>query len=225
MQSYNLYIKFYSPMIYYHPPTLDAIIAYCLAKEANDKRGFYQLPGKIPDDNKRLDLLHTVIEHKGGGYGVPVSSYLQVIGPIIDFMDSWKKRFESKYAKIADFGKARRRINTASGQYRSYNMPLPAKIIKMGFFSFIGDGERIMKLIDLYIIGIGKKVGEGFGWIDKMELKESQLTWQDILHMRPVPLFLAENHQITGGRKMICGWKPPYWEKRNICECIVPCEK
>lgn len=225
MKSYTLFVKFYSPLVYYHLPTLDALIAYCLAKEASQTRGFYQLPCRIPKNNQGVDLLNKIIEHKGGGDGVPISSYLQPLEKPLEFMDSWKKRFDSKHSYLADFGRARRRIDTASGQYRSYNMPLPAKIISSCFFSFIGEGEKVVELITNNIIGIGKKRSEGFGWIDRLELKENTQTWQDILQMRPVPLWLVENHNLSlEGEKKICGWKPPYWDKNNICECIVPYE-
>lgn len=210
-------------MVYYHQVTLDAIISYCLAREGNMKKqlGNYCIPQSLPPNNNMLNTLHLIIEHKGGAFGVPCSSFFQPIDEITEYLDSWKKRFESKHVYIADFKNAKRRINTASGQYRSYNNPLPGKVVNAGWFAFIGDGQEVMRLIESNIVGIGKKVSEGFGWIENMELRESELTWKEILAMRPVPLFIAENHGINGNRQ-IHGWKPPYWLKENICECIVP---
>lgn len=223
MRSYKLFIRFYSPMVYYHRLTLDAVISYCLAREDNMKKQFcnYMIPQALPPNNNVLNTLHLIIEHKGGFCGVPVSSFLQPIGETAEYLDSWKKRFDSKHVHIADFHKARRRVDTASGKYRSYNNPLPAKAVNAGWFAFIGDGPEVVRLIENNIVGMGKKVSEGFGWIDGIELHDSELTWRDILAMRPVPLHLAENHGITG-RHQIHGWRPPYWLKHNICECVVP---
>ena len=149
-----------------------------------------------------------------------MASFLQVDGAI-EYLDSWKKRFHSKHVHLVDFGKARRRINTASGKYRSYNQHLPAKVLDRGSFVFIGNGSVVMELMEDYVPGIGKKVSEGFGWIDGLDLTDSELSWNDILLMRPVPLPVAEKYGISGNRR-ICGWRPPYWLKTNVCECMVP---
>ena len=222
--SYTLWLKFYSPIVYYQPPTIDAIVSYCLAIEHAKAEGqFTQFckPQAITGNDAGLNDLDKLIVHKGGAFGVPVSSFLQPVGETHDFFDSWKKRWDSEHSQYADFNKGARKVNTASGEFRSYNMPLPAHTIDAGWFAFIGDGKRVARLIRDNIIGIGKKVNEGFGWIDKIELRDSSLEWKNILKMRPVPLFLAENHGIHG-RVQICGWKPPYWDRRNICECVVP---
>ena len=223
--SYILWLKFYSPIVYYHLPTLDAIISYCLAIEhARGEGQFTQFckPQAITGKDLGLNSLDKVIIHKGGAFGVPASSFFQPVGESHDFLDSWKKRWDSESAHYADFSRGARKVNTASGEFRAYNMPLPAHTVDAGYFAFIGNGEKVVQLIKDNIIGIGKKVNEGFGWIDKIELKNSSLGWKDILKMRPVPMFLAENHGIQGGRVKICGWKPPYWDIRNICECVVP---
>ena len=221
MRGYNLYIKFHSPMIFYHLPVFDSIIAYCLAREMDKKRSivFIQRPQQVPDNE--IESFRRIIEHHTCLYPLPMASYLMPDNYPIEFLDSWKKRFDSKNSCIADFGKAKRQINTGSGPYRSYNMPLPAKIIQSGYFGFIGDGSRIIELIENNLVGIGKKISEGFGWIDEIELREIDYTCFDIARIRPVPLEMAKNHKITG-RIIISGWKSPYWLKDNICECIVP---
>lgn len=228
MQPYTLHLKFYSPCIYYHPITLDAVISWCIAHEhlqADGLMGFYQKPGEVPD-TYGLDRLDKVIKHIGGGYGVPCSSFMQPAHEPIEFLDSWKKRFENRFAHLADFGKAKRRIDTASGQYRSYNMLLPAKAISDCRFAFIGDGEEVVRLLRDNLVGVCKKVSEGFGWISDIELVEAEWTWQDVCRMRPFPLKFAKQEAYDLGierpNMAICGWKPPYWLRRNIEACIVP---
>ena len=210
-------------MVYFYPPTLDAIISFALAKESAMQDGtiaYYNRPHELPFHQKGLSKLYGVIQHKGGSAGVAVASWFQPEQEI-NYIDSWKKRFEREYVGMADFGQGRRRINTASGHYRSYNMPLDAHVVASGYFAFIGDGSEVLRLIDEYIPGIGKKVSEGFGWIDQIKLIESDLEWRDILKLRPVPIHLARNHGIDGNRR-ICAWKAPYWRRGNICECVAP---
>lgn len=229
MESYLLRVKFYSPMVYYHVPTLDAVISWCLARAHADEgaKAFCHLPLATPEKNYGLNLLNRVIEHKGGGFGVPVASMLQPDHPPHEFEDAWKKRFESKHARLADFGKARRRINTSSGLYRSYNVPMPAKSLASGWFVFRGDGYVVRDLLETWLIGIGKKVTEGFGWIEEWRLEESALTWREILALRPVPVRLAPHLGIetTGRRQELHAWKPPYWLRRNCELCLMPDEQ
>ncbi|MDA8115745.1 MAG: hypothetical protein M0Z43_13625 [Acidithiobacillus sp.] len=225
---YTLHIKFYSPCVYTTPITLDAVIAWCIAKrKAADEQylGFYQMPGSVPE-TEGLNQLNRVIKHVVGGYGVPVASYMQSDTEPIQFAESWKTRFESKFAHLCNFGGGRRRIDTASGFYRSYNMPLPAKSIDRCWFAFIGDGAAVLDLLQNEVVGICKKVGEGFGWLDQVELYEASWTWQQICRMRPFPKRFADgsDHDIgvSDQQQAVCGWKPPYWLRRNIEVCYVP---
>lgn len=221
MRGYNLFITFYSPLIYYQPPVFDSIVAYCLAREMDRKRSivFIQRPQRVPKNE--IESFHKIIEHHTCFYPLPMASYLMPIGVPVDFLDTWKKQFDSKFVHLADFGKAKRRVHTGSGHYRSYSAQMPAKAVTSAYFAFIGDGQKILDLMQNNLTGIGKKVSEGFGWIDKIEIKEVEYTHFDIARMRPVPLQLAEKYNITG-KKIISGWKSPYWLKENICECVVP---
>ena len=221
MRGYNLFIKFYSPMVFYHLPILDSILAYCIVREKDKKRNIVSVHKIRQISEEEIKEFYRTIEHNTCFYPVPMTSCLLPIGKPLEFLDNWKKRFESKYSRIADFGKSRRRIDTSSGPYRSYRMPLPAKIIQMCIFAFIGDGERVLQLIEENLVGMGKKTTIGFGWIDKIELKPVEYSCFDIAKMRPIPITLAEKYKITG-RKVIASWKFPYWQRENVCECIVP---
>ncbi len=224
MDSYRVDIEFYSPCVYYEPPTLDAAVSWCLAREHNMRRGFFQMPMATPEKNRGLNLLNKVVEHKVGGYGVPVSSWMIPAHDPLEFLDAWKKRFENKYVDLADFGRGRRRVNTSSGKYRSHNFPLPAKAVQACWFFVRGDGEWIQRLLENHLVGLGKKVSEGFGWISNLAISPVDLGWREILALRPVPVRLAPALAIeTAGRKTkLCAWKPPYWMRRNTELCLVP---
>lgn len=222
MRPYKLAVSFYSPLVLYDPITLDALVAYALVTRRNTRLGTFCLPQQIQgrDEEVRHEL-HELIAHQTPLYPVTMASYLQPIGNVAEYLDSWKKRFESKYSRLADFGRARRRVNTGSGKYRSYNMPLPAMTMRAGFFAFIGKGPEVVELLESYVPAMGKKRAEGFGWIDRLELIEADYTCYDIARMRPVPREIAEKHKIKGMLKY-CAWQSPYWLRKNMCECVVP---
>ncbi len=222
MRPYRLFVKFYSPLILYHQITLDAILAYCIATRLNENKGTFCLPQQIQgSDTKIKHELFKIIEHNTSFSPVPMASYFQSIGSTTEYLDSWKKRFESKYSHLADFGKAKKQVDTGSGKYRSYNMPLPAVVSNMGFFAFIGDSLKVLDLLEKHIVSIGKKRSAGFGWIDKMEVRDASYTCFDIAGMRPIPKSIAEKNKITG-MSSYCAWRSPYWLRKNICECVVP---
>ena len=223
MQPYKLLLKFYSPLILYHPITLDSIVAWCVAMRRSNRRCKAFLPQQLNEKDTGVikHELHQIIQHHTPLYPVAMASYFQPIGSTSEYLDSWKKRFESKYAYLANFGKARRRIDTGSGKYRSYDMPLPAIVTLAGYFAFIGKGEQVINLLQNYVVAIGKKRSMGFGWIDHMELQPANYTCYDIARMRPVPKEIAQKNKITG-RLTYCAWQSPYWLRENICECVVP---
>ncbi len=224
-QIYKLFIKFYSPVILYHPITLDALIAYGIAMRHNENKGVFCLSQQLPGSDSKINKeLNKLILNKTQFSPVSIASYFQPIGETTEYLDSWKKRFESKYSYLADFGKTKRRVDTSSGKYRSYNMPLPAVCVNSGYFVFAGLGKKVLKIMKDYIVGIGKKRGEGFGWIDFMELtKAPELKIKDIIRLRPIPKKIAEKNDIKGDISF-CAWKAPYWLRTNSCECVVPSE-
>jgi len=219
MQGYKLHVTFYSPCVFYHRPILDSILSYCLQRESQNHLGYYA--GTWRDrEFEGINRLPEVIAFQRE---IPMTTFLQYGGNIPVYMDSWKKRFEPKHVHLADFGKARRRIDTTSGQYRSFNMPLSAKVIQDGWFGFIGDGERVLELMNRWIWAIGKKPSEGFGVIDSIRLEPWVCAAKDILALRPVPIDVAKEWELNG-IEQFCAWRPPYWGRRNHARCIVPAE-
>jgi len=222
MRPYKMTLSFYSPLVLYDPITLDALVAYVLAKKRNNLAGNFCVPQQIQRRDKEIKHeLHNLITHHTPLYPVTMASWFQPLGESVEYLDSWKKRFDSKHSRLANFGKAKRRVNTSSGKYRSYNMPLPAVTIQTGFFAFIGKGAEIVEILEEYIVAIGKKRSEGFGWIKSITLSEADYTCYDIARMRPVPKEIAKRNKIKGALKY-CAWKSPYWLRENMCECVVP---
>lgn len=217
MRGYKLNLTFYSPCVFHHPPMLDAILSYCLQRESHRHIGYYA--GTWRDrEYDGINRLPEVLAFHGE---IPLATRLQYDANAPMYADSWKKRFEPKYASLADFGKAKRRIDTSSGQYRSFNMPLPARVIQEAWFFFIGDGTRVQELLDRWIWAIGKKPSEGFGVIKNITLHPWDINELEVLSMRPVPVEIAQSLGIQG-MEQYCAWRPPYWGRRNHARCVVP---
>lgn len=219
MRQYRISVNFYSPMVFYDPPMFDALVGYAWLKKNTETMCRYITPHK---SRKYDDLVDEGVKKhiKFTSDGVPLCTFMLFDGEPVDFTDSWKKRWESKYANYASFGKAKRRINTASGKYRSYNMPLPGKLVKSGYWEFFGD-KAVVGLLEKTIWGIGKKSGMGFGIVDDYQIDESKNDELFILKNRPVPLSLARQYGIIDGTMRYCSWIYPYWDKRNFTECII----
>ncbi len=217
MEGYKLHVTFYSPCVFYHRPILDSILSYCLQRESQNHLGYFA--GTWRDrEFVGVDRLPEVLAFYEE---IPLTTQLQYDENTPVYMDSWKKRFEPKYQHLADFGDAKRRINTSSGQYRSYNMPLPAKVIQKGWFGFIGDGDRVLDLMNRWIWAIGKKPSEGFGVIEGMNLRQWDVKEIEVLSRRPVPMEIAQTLGLRGVEQY-CAWRPPYWGRRNHARCLVP---
>lgn len=215
--AYKLTITFYSPMVYFTPPAFDGVLSYALQKKYHEGRGM--IIAARPKEVKTigLDKLPEYIMQFDDFY---LTTQMQPIGEVIEYLDSWKKRFESKYAQLIDFGKAKRQINVASGTFRSYNMPLAGKVVNSAYWEFIGDGEKVLDIIENYLWAVGKKTSQGFGVIKSIALEKINAVAIDILNKRPIPLSIAKQFNIKG-QKRLCAYKPPYWLSEPT-ECVCP---
>ncbi|MCG8640913.1 MAG: hypothetical protein MI862_14355 [Desulfobacterales bacterium] len=213
MPKYRIDMTFYSPMVYFFPPILDSIVlnlAYRSKKHTiccvNKPNGFF---GPQIDYN----------EHYFDKYqDIPLTSRF-ITEHAEDFFDTWKKRWDTKHCGPVRWGRGKKQINVKQGKYRSYDMKMPAKAVKSGSFFFSGNGEKVMNLIDRYLFAIGKKRSMGFGIIDSADITEIDMDDVDILKLRPVPIKTAKFFDFDGQR-LNAAYKPPYWLKQNITECI-----
>lgn len=214
MPKYKIEFSFYSPLIYFYPPVFDSIILYQVSKR----------------DRKTICCVH---KPNGffGEYKDYTGEYFEKIEDIPltsrfipehceDYFDSWKKRFDTKNRAPIQWGKTKKRINVASDKYRSYDMKIPGKVVKKGHFLISTPMiEEIEKYIMNDLFAIGKKRSMGHGIIDSIDIKEVDISVEDILKKRPIPIPVAEKFNITGER-IYSAYKPPYWLKSNIVECV-----
>lgn len=217
MKMYRLDIQFYSPCVFYDPPILDSIIAYCLERENNDRLAFFAGRSSTREfiGVKKLPELIEFYQD------IPLTTQLQFKSDAPIWMDSWKTRFDFRHHRYME-KKSSNIINASSGKYRSFNVPLQARLIQSGYFVFIGEGLQVYELLKKWIFAIGKKPSEGFGVIDKMSLMRfTGFKETFILERRPIPSRIAKDLDI-GGFERMAAWKPPYWRKENHVLCITP---
>ena len=122
----------------------------------------------------------------------------------------WHKRFDAQIAEdYADFGGRRAKVNSKSGPYKGYRMPITIFLIPRLTWYCVGDATEIRELLE-NVTHIGKKRSQGYGRIRRWAVGE---TSEDLSWMRPTP---DENgDEVTSIR-------PPYWESSNLRVCKWP---
>ena len=216
---YKITFRLSSPIAFIDLPVFDSIISYCIYRDKYCKFADYNTP-----QGKELKEPDLYCLKQDSDYGFYCASFM-CFEDNIESVEKWRKRWEVKFDYLADFGKARRRINTGSGKFKSYDMPLVVSSIDKVWFYFDGDAGEVERLVNTHLIGIGKKVKIGFGWFDKFDIEDvNDDKW---LLYRPLPYdnLLIEKLR-NFGFKVESGYgsdKPPYWYGENFKEILIPC--
>jgi hypothetical protein len=152
-----------------------------------------------------------------------------------------RKKWEDEHDHLADFGKRKRKVGIQAGTYKSYELPYVTHIFDsphpqlkwspFGYvwFYFIGQAGEVLRLIDKYLVGIGKSAYTGKGAFSDFVIEKVDAEFDDI-RMRPVPV-----DAIKGGFKMIKSGEammsrlmppsPPYWDSRRVTRCVMITKK
>ncbi len=211
---YKITFKLLSPICFVDRPIFDGIIAYAYAKE-NLKEKFYQ---KLNIDDI-IDFSKMPIKMHQKGYFISSQMFFD---ENINFIGSWKKRWESKYDFLV--GDKSRKIRTSQGYFKSFNIPLNLFSIPEVYFYFdTYNLEEIKFLIDKHIAFLGKKGSQGYGLIDYYEIEISNIDFENNI-LRPIPKKFVNLNDIKDYSIKFTAWKPPYWLPDNFDECVVPKE-
>jgi hypothetical protein len=154
-------------------------------------------------------------------------------GKCENYTGSWKKRWANQHDHLVDFQKKTKKINVSQGEFKSYDMPLNLwSIPKVWFYFESNQPEYVQKLVLTNLAGIGKKVSQGFGFYDRVEVElENNLSFEKDL-LRPIPAHTDVCEKIinrimqNGGQiqSRFCAYRPPYWGNAERLNCIVPKE-
>lgn len=206
-----------TPPVYLTSPWLhlDSILSYLCLREALGEL-FYNLPTEEKIDISYLDipLMKTsdVYHSSVGIYNNPKL-----------YRDTIYKRFTDKETYKLTKKQQQGRIKTNQGHFKDFMVNLPILITNKITFYCNGDKEKITYLLS-HLTNIGKKTSIGSGKIRKIhinEISEDYSFFKDDHVMRPIPATM-DVPIIQGMIFEQQPYKPPYWDKNNVCMCIVP---
>ena len=205
------------PPIYITSPWLhlDSILSYlCLRDALGDY--FYILPTEETVDISLLDLpLKKTDDVYHASIGVYSNARL--------YKDTIYKRFTDKESYKLSKKQQQGRIKINQGHFKDFMIDLPILITDTVTFYCNGDKKEIQRLLN-HLTHIGKKGSIGGGRIYDINITETDEDYsfyKDNKIMRPIPT----NIKIPLTEGMVFQrqpYKPPYWDKNNVCMCYVP---
>lgn len=146
------------------------------------------------------------------------ASQIFLTGNIQSFVTSEKKRWnEYQQWRLSD--KEQGNIDVQRGNFKSANIPRVGYAASKAVAYFNGDVNKVLDLLDS-IVGLGKKVNKGYGWIRKFEITETKDKFFDKL-LRPLPLDKCTKLNFTGQIKVL-RTLPPYHQFVNAIPCVCP---
>jgi len=143
--------------------------------------------------------------------------------PLHEYVMYWHKRFDDHLEKYIDFGRRRGKVDTKSGKYKAYRMPLVIQLFDQLTWYAVGDLEDVLKLCST-VTHIGKKSAQGLGAVDYWTVEPWPEDWSEFRDgrlMRAIPVELGLPEGVTG-RMTQQGIRPPYWHSEHQRVCYTP---
>lgn len=206
------------PPIYIASPWLhlDSILSYlCLRDALGDL--FYCMPTEETID---VSLLNLPLKRTSDVYHSSVGIYANNVKL---YRDTIYKRFTDKETHKLTHRQQKGRIKTNQGHFKDFMINLPIIITDTITFYCNGDKKELERLLS-HLTSIGKKTSIGGGRIRNItitETNEDYSFFKDNCIMRPIPATM-DVPVFEGMIFQKQPYKPPYWDKNNVCMCIVP---
>ena len=206
------------PPIYIASPWLhlDSILSYlCLRDALGDL--FYCMPTEETID---VSLLNLPLKRTSDVYHSSVGIYANNVKL---YRDTIYKRFTDKETHKLTHRQQKGRIKTNQGHFKDFMINLPIIITDTITFYCNGDKKELERLLS-HLTSIGKKTSIGSGRIRNItitETNEDYSFFKDNCIMRPIPATM-DVPVCEGMTFQQQPYKPPYWDKNNICMCMVP---
>lgn len=206
------------PPIYIASPWLhlDSILSYlCLREALGDL--FYCMP---TDETIDVSLLNLPLKRTSDVYHSSVGIYANNVKL---YRDTIYKRFTDKETHKLTHRQQKGRIKTNQGHFKDFMINLPIIITDTITFYCNGDKKELERLLS-HLTSIGKKTSIGSGRIRNITITETNEDYSFFKEnhiMRPIPATM----DIPVFEGMIFQkqpYKPPYWDKNNVCMCMVP---
>ena len=206
------------PPIYIASPWLhlDSILSYlCLRDALGDL--FYCMPTEETID---VSLLNLPLKRTSDVYHSSVGIYANNVKL---YRDTIYKRFTDKETHKLTHRQQKGRIKINQGHFKDFMINLPIIITDTITFYCNGDKKELERLLS-HLTSIGKKTSIGGGRIRNItitETNEDYSFFKDNCIMRPIPATM-DVPVFEGMIFQQQPYKPPYWNKNNVCMCIVP---
>ena len=206
------------PPIYIASPWLhlDSILSYlCLRDALGDL--FYCMPTEETID---VSLLNLPLKRTSDVYHSSVGIYANNVKL---YRDTIYKRFTDKETHKLTHRQQKGRIKTNQGHFKDFMINLPIIITDTITFYCNGDKKELERLLS-HLTSIGKKTSIGGGRIRNITITETNEDYSFFKNnciMRPIPATM-DVPVFEGMIFQQQPYKPPYWDKNNICMCIVP---
>jgi len=217
--TYKITFTLLTPMAFIELPTFDGVLSYAFAREKmrESKAGFQQKLNYEPDE--LIDFSDMPITMHSNGYFMASSMFFSDI-EILEDTQRWRKRWDCKNDKIADFGKNKRKIDVSRGKFKSYDMPLSTKLIEKCWFYFQSEHiKEVERLVFKWIHFLGKKRSQGYGAIKGFKIESAEFDFNKTF--RPIPTKFINTGNFEKVNFNYCAWRPPYWLPANFENCIV----
>lgn len=206
------------PPIYITSPWLhlDSILSYlCLRDALGDL--FYCMPTEETID---VSLLNLPLKRTSDVYHSSVGIYANNVKL---YRDTIYKRFTDKETHKLTHRQQKGRIKTNQGHFKDFMINLPIIITDTITFYCNGDKKELERLLS-HLTSIGKKTSIGGGRIRNITITETNEDYSFFKEnhiMRPIPATM-DVPVFEGMIFQQQPYKPPYWDKNNVCMCIVP---
>jgi hypothetical protein len=181
---------------------LDGILYFCYRK-MTEGENYYNLPRF--ETKKNLLNIKLPIQKEYDTYLCSMARYNKKNQQIVKYR---KRTVENSLIKYCE----KQRVYTDQKIYKNYDMPLQVTKTKKIKWIVIGDKTEIAKLLE-YCTHIGKKGSQGYGIVDRWEIKET--TKKGLRHF-PLSTWNKGSYTID-----ISTYKPPYTNPKNKKTCVL----
>jgi CRISPR type IV-associated protein Csf3 len=144
--------------------------------------------------------------------------------PAHEYVMHWHKRFDDQLEQYIDFGSRRGKVDTKSGKYKAYRMPLVIQLFERLTWYAVGDPDAVFDLCR-NITHIGKKSSQGLGAVDYWTVEPWHEDWsvvRDGRLTRAMPVELSMPAGVQKANVRLYGIRPPYWLHEHQRPCYMP---
>lgn len=178
-------------------------------------------------DYNNIIVADLPFEKRGSGDNWYWACSFNTAKPLGEYIMHWHKRFDDDLEQYIDFAGKRGRIDTKSGKYKSYRMPLVVQLFdRLEWYAF-GDQQMVLELCQT-ITHIGKKSSQGLGAVDYWTVESWPDDWsecRDGAVSRAIPAEYGLPAGVEEANIVQCGLRPPYWLYTNKHVCYMPASK